>query len=122
MPFCERSFGLFFALWGLVLFLEGLLSHTTQGLFFGRLEHYMPSWAWGSVLSAIGVARYFAFRYKSACWRRRLSTLTLIVLVTIAAIAIATGLWAATAPLAVFVASVAYWCHIALLRDMRLGL
>lgn len=121
MPFCERSFGTFFVIWGLILLMEGWLG-AAQGLFFGRLESYMPAWAWGTVLSSIGVARYFAFRRKSAPWRRRLSTLTLIVLVVIAAIAIATGLWGATAPLAVYVACVAYWCHVALLRDMRLGL
>lgn len=121
-PFCERYFSWFFILWGLVLYIDAALLTAHRGLFLGRLEHYFPGWAWGSLMIAIGIGRLIAFAVDNCCWRIWLSMLTFVLLSVIAALALASGLWAATAPLATFVAAIAYWCHVALLRDLRLGI
>lgn len=122
MLFCERSFGVFLFVWGVFLILDSWLSASHVGLFYGRMQEYMPSWAWGTVMIAISLARFIAFRAESARYRVGLSVVTLVLMVVIASIAVWSGLWGATAPLAGFVAYIAYWCHTALLRDLRLGL
>lgn len=122
MLFCERVFGVWFLLWGLLLILDTFTSIAHRGLFYGHLEQYLPGWMWGLVFIAIAVARWVAYRKKSRCWRVTLSTVTFVLLVVIATIAASTKLYAATLPLAAFAAYVAWWCHRQLLRDVRLGL
>lgn len=121
-PFCERYFGIFFVVWGLILILDHFLSIAAYGLFLGRLESYFPGWTWGVILLAIGMGRYVAFKLHCNSWRVLLSGATLVVLTVIASVAVFTRLWAATAPLSVFVAAISYWSHKALLRDLRYGL
>lgn len=121
MLFCERSFGTFFVLWGLWLVLEKFVVFG-RGLFYNRLDHYLPTCAWGSLLILIGVSRYIAFKRRSKPWRLRLSLLTFLMLVIISAVAFSSGLWAATGPLSAFLAYIAFWCHGALIRDIGLGL
>jgi hypothetical protein len=123
MPFCEKAFGIFFVLWGTLLIASGAFSYlVVVGLFHARLESYLPTWAWGSVMVVIGIGRYLAFRLDHRSSRIRFSAGTVIMLTLIAASAVASGLWITTAPPTIFLAFVSYWCHIALLRDMRLGL
>lgn len=122
LPFCERYFGPFFILWGVVLILDHYFHLAARGLFYNHLDHYLPGWAWSAVLITIGATRLYAAWYRHTALRIHLSGATFVLLTVVAAIAWYTGLWAATAPLASFVAVVAYWCHSALLRDLRHGL
>lgn len=122
MFFCERAFGGFFVLWGLALIADRFANVSLRGLFYGSLENYMPGWCWGVLLLTLGLSRWWAFHAQSRRWRVRLSGTTFVVMVAIASVAVWTGLWAATAPLAAFAAYVAFWCHTAMLRDLRLGL
>lgn len=122
MLFCERVFGVWFLLWGVVLILDTVTPIATRGIFFGHLEAYLPGWAWGVVFILIAMARWQAYRTQSRPWRVGLSAATFVLLVIIAAIAATTKLYGATLPLATFAAYVAWWCHRALLRDTRLGL
>lgn len=122
MLFCERVFGVWFLLWGLLLLLDTVTPLSRRGIFFGHLEEFLPGWAWGLVFIAIAVGRWLAYRRRSACWRVTLSTVTFVLLVVIATIAASTKLYGATLPLAAFAAYVAWWCHRALLRDLRRGL
>lgn len=121
MPFCERAFGTFFLVWGLILLAESLLLRA-EGRFLGRMEHYAPTWAWGGLLIVVGVGRWIAYRRDLPAWRVRLSFVSFIILVVVAATALSAGLWSATTPLAAMLAYVALWCHNALLRDIDLGL
>lgn len=116
---CERYFGVFFLLWGLVLILAPSAPLVVQGLFFSYLEKYMSSRYWGVLLAAIGILRFVSFRLRSIRWRLNLSFISFVLLSIIAAIATYTRLWAATAPLAWFVVYVSFWCHRSLLRDLR---
>lgn len=122
MLFCERSFGVFLLLWGTLLLIDNLVTVARLGLFYGQMQSYMPSWAWGALMIGLAISRFLAFKSQSAAWRVRLSAATFVLMVVIASISAWTGLWGATAPLAGFVAYVAFWCHSALLRDLRLGL
>lgn len=122
MLFCERSFGIFFLLWGLVLVIDDLTGIHHVGEFYLHLRRYMPGWSWGALLMAIGLARFWAFRSNSRGWRIALSMVSCIVLVSIAALAFWAGRFIGTAPLAMFTAYIAFWCHAAMLRDVRLGL
>lgn len=121
MPFCERAFGLFFLLWGAILLIDSVFA-PIAGRFAGRLEHYAPTWLWGSVFVIIAVARWAAYRFSSNKWRVWLSFASCIMLVIVAATAFSAGLWSATTPLAGMLAYIAFWCHSALLRDIRYGL
>lgn len=122
VPFCERYFGGFFVIWGIVLIADHFSELATKGIFYGTLEDYLPGWLWGLILLSIGLCRGVAFVCNSAKWRLRLSMLTFIIMVVIASIAIYTRLWAATAPLSIFIALISFWCHKALIRDVNLGL
>lgn len=120
MFFCERSFGILFVLWGIVLIIgKGSILPIREGIFFSYLEQYMSGRCWGMILLIIGMSRWVAFRFQSAQWRINLSLVSLIFLTVIATIAIYTRLWSATAPLACFSVYVAFWCHRAMIRDLR---
>lgn len=122
MLFCERAFGVWFLLWGLLLLVDTVSPVSHRGIFYGHLEGYLPGWGWGILFIVIAIGRWWAYRRQSRCWRVRLSVVTFVLLVIVAAIAATTGLLAATFPLSAFAAYVAWWCHQALLRDTRLGL
>lgn len=122
MLFCERAFGVWFLLWGLILIVDTATPIARRGLFFGHLETFLPSWTWGIIFIVIALGRWQAYRKRSRCWRVRLSAVTFVLLLVVAAMAATTGLFAATVPLTLFAAYVAWWCHQALLRDTRLGL
>lgn len=122
MLFCERSFGIFFLAWGLLLQANHFTRLAPHGSFLSHLESYAPGWVWGVGMILIGVGRYIAFRYKSARWRIRLSSFTLFYLWMIAFVAAWGGLWGATFPLALFVALLATEFHRMLARDIELGL
>lgn len=119
MFFCERSFGVFFLLWGLVLVLSPSAPLMRQGIFLSHLEQYMSSRYWGLLLIIIGVLRFVAFRLDSLRWRLNFSFVSFVLLSIIATIATYTRLWAATAPISWFVVYVSFWCHRSLLRDLR---
>ncbi len=122
MLFCERAFGIWFLLWGLLLLVDTLTPIAQRGIFLGHLESYLPGWTWGTLFILIAVARWQAYRTQSRWWRVWLSGATFVLLVIITSIAAIAGLYGATLPLAGFAAYVAWWCHAALLRDIRLGL
>lgn len=122
MLFGERTFGVFFLLWGLLLQLDTLIPLSPNGIFFFELKCYAPSWLWGSGMIAIGVGRYIAYRKHSARWRLTLSSATIIVLWLIAGVALWARLIGATFPLACFVALLAQGFHRMLAKDIQLGL
>jgi len=122
MLFGERAFGAFFLLWGCILIADTFFPIAHHGLFLGEFEHVMPTCAWGIWFALLGAARFVAFRLRSACWRLRLSLISFLLLAIIAAMSLYSGLWAATAPLTIFVAYVSFWAHHRLRRDLRLGL
>lgn len=125
MLFGERTFGLYFVLWGLLLQLDHLdhVFHLSpDGIFFFELECYAPGWLWGSAMLAIGIGRYFAHRANHAKWRMRLSSATIVVLSLIAGVSIWAGLIGATAPLACFAVFLAIGFHRMLAKDIALGL
>lgn len=119
MLFCERSFGILFLIWGVILILDRIIITAQKGFLFAQLEAYMPGWCWGILLFSIGVGRWLAHRCHCSKWRIWLSLCTLIIMTIIATLAAWTGLWNATAPLAAFCAYVAWWCHRSLLRDIK---
>lgn len=120
MFFSERAFGLFFLLWGLVLVLgKDTITPIREGMFLAYLEEYMSGRCWGTLLLIIGILRWVAFRYQSIRWRLNLSLISFVVVAVVAAISVYTRLWSATAPLALFVTYVAFWCHKSLVRDLR---
>lgn len=120
MFFCERSFGILFVLWGIILILgKSEVIPIREGVFFYYLQQYMPGRCWGGVLLTIGILRWFAFHFKSTRWRINLSLISLITLTIIAAIAVYTRLWSATAPLACFSVYISFWCHRSLSRNLR---
>lgn len=121
-PICEKSFSLFFILWGGFLLLDHLFNLSHHGLFYGYLESYLPSWLWGNGFVLLGVARLAAFYLRSKFWRCNLALVTFILLTLISSVALYTRLWAATAPLALFATYISFWCYRSTLRDVNLGL
>lgn len=121
MLFCEKTFGKFFFLWGLILILDYLFLDSNHGIFYGHLERYMPGWGWGTLFLFIGTAKWAAHRLRSRRCRVLCSAITFILLLIIASIAIFTGLWGATAPLALFAAYISFWCHRSMLRDTHVA-
>lgn len=122
IPFCERSFSLFFLVWGLSLLLDYQFGLGTKGIFQGKLETYLPSCVWGNGFALIGFGRLIAFYLHSSSWRVRFAFVHFIVLLIIASIAIYSRLWATTAPLSLFIAYISFWCYRATKRDVELGL
>lgn len=122
MLFCERAFGVWFLLWGMLLLVDAVTPIARRGIFFGHLEAYLPGWGWGVIFILVAVARWLAYRAQSRRWRVGLSATTFVLLVIVSSIAAAARLYGATLPLAGFAAYVAWWCHRAILRDSRLGL
>lgn len=120
--YCERMFGVFFLLWGLILQVDNFVPLPRHGVFFTHLELIAPGWVWGVVMIVIALARYFAWRLDSARWRLGLSSMTLIFLWIIAGVAFWEGLWGISFPLAAFAAIIAQSCHRMLARDIELGL
>lgn len=120
-PFCERAFGSFLVLWGLLLQTEHFTDLPT-GIFYGRLQVYAPGWAWGTLMLALGLARFAAYLFGSNRLRLILSKCTLALFWVIASIALYSQLWGATIPLSCFVAFMSQWCHGRLAKEIGLGL
>lgn len=119
MFFCERAFSVFFLLWGSILILNSCQKIGQHGIFIGQLESYLPSWGWGTLIITLALGRTIAYYKQSRRARLLLSFLSFLVLTIVAAISIYSRLWSATAPLALFCAYFAYWCHKSLLQDLR---
>lgn len=122
MLFCERSFGVFFFIWGWILILDSFISASHTGVFYGYLERHFPGWVWGLIMIIIGTCRWIAHRTNSTRWRLRLSFATFVLLSIISSVALLAQLWVVTAPLCLFITYISYWCHGAIVRDVRIGL
>lgn len=122
MLFGERSYGIFFVLWGISLQIDCWTRISPRSSLFSELEFYAPGWVWGLTMILIGIGRFFAHRARSSKWRIRLSSLTIIVLWLVAATALWAGMIGATFPLACFAAVLAQGFHRMLARDIELGL
>jgi hypothetical protein len=118
MPVCERGFGAFTFLWGVLLVLDAWQDFPS-GLFFRNFERYMPGWAWGSFMIALAAARLAAYYARSSAWRLRLSAVNVSLFAVIAMVAVLAGLFAVTFPLAAFLAVIGWWCHGNLAREIE---